>query len=75
MVFMSLLNNNLQCYSIVNIAIPEGGKGAIALPSFQNLGKSIIFRAVTRKYWRKTRIFRAAILKIWAKSGILGQRQ
>ena len=54
------------------IAVPAGGAGrAIAPPSFEDLGKIKIFRAVRRKYLGKTIIFRAAIRKIWAKSGNL----
>ena len=54
------------------IAVPAGGVGgAIAPPSFEDLGKIKIFRAVRRKYLGKTIIFRAAIRKIWAKSGNL----
>ena len=38
------------------------GRGAIAFPSVQNVGKIKIFRAATRKYLRKTRVFRAGKL-------------
>ena len=61
--------------SRISIAVPGGGQGAIGPPSFQDLGKIQIFRAVTKKYLGKTRIILAAISKIWAKTGILGQRQ
>ena len=45
-----------------NIAVPVGGAGgAIAPPSFGDLGKIKIFRAVRRKYLGKTIVFRAAI--------------
>ena len=44
------------------IAVPAGGAGgAIAPPSFEDLGKIKIFRAVRRKYLGKTVVFRAAI--------------
>ena len=44
------------------IAVPAGGAGgAIAPPSFEDLGKIKIFRAVRRKYLGKTIVFRAAI--------------
>ena len=57
---------------VISIAVPAGGEGgAIALSSFEDLGKIKIFRAVRRKYLGKTIIFRAAIRKIWAKSGNL----
>ena len=46
----------------VYIAVPAGGAGgAIAPPSFEDLGKIKIFRAVRRKYLGKTIVFRAAI--------------
>ena len=57
---------------VTSIAVPAGGAGgAIAPPSFEDLGKIKIFRAVRRKYLGKTIVFRAAIWKIWAKSGNL----
>ena len=42
-------------------AVPDGGVGGNRLPSFQNLGKIIIFWALTKKYLGKTRIFWAAL--------------
>ena len=46
----------------LGIAVPAGGAGgAIAPPSFEDLGKIKIFRAVRRKYLGKTIVFRAAI--------------
>ena len=51
--------NRLKCNTI---AVPAGGAGgAIAPPSFEDLGKIKIFRAVRRKYLGKTIVFRAAI--------------
>ena len=38
-----------------------GCRGAIAPPSFEDLGKIKIFRAVRRKYLGKTIVFRVAI--------------
>ena len=43
-------------------------RGAIAPPSFKDLGKIKLFWAVRRKYLGKTIIFQAVIRKIWAKS-------
>ena len=46
----------------LTIAVPAGGAGgAIAPPSFEDLGKIKIFQAVRRKYLGKTIVFRAAI--------------
>ena len=46
----------------MTIAVPAGGAGgAIAPPSFEDLGKIKIFRAVRRKYLGKIIVFRAAI--------------
>ena len=48
--------------TLATIAVPAGGAGgAIAPPSFEDLGKIKIFRAVRRKYLGKTIVFRAAI--------------
>ena len=45
-----------------SIAVPAGGAGGeIAPPSFEDLGKIKIFRAVRRKYLGKTIVFWAAI--------------
>ena len=47
---------------VIVIAVPAGGAGgAIAPPSFEDLGKIKIFRAMRRKYLGKTIVFRAAI--------------
>ena len=43
------------------IAAPAGGTGEQLPPSFQDLAKIQIFRAVTGKYLGKTIIFRTAI--------------
>ena len=54
--------NNYATVSPATIAAPAGGAGgAIAPPSFEDLGKIKIFRAVRRKYLGKTIVFRAAI--------------
>ena len=54
------ISSKLAC--IVPIAVPAGGAGgAITPPSFEDLGKIKIFRAVRRKYLGKTIVFRAAI--------------
>ena len=45
----------------------SGGQGCNCPPSFQNLGKIIIFRAAIRKYFGKTRIFRAVTKKNLSK--------
>ena len=55
------MNVFMLLYMVV-IAVPAGGAGgAIAPPSFEDLGKIKIFRAVRRKYLGKTIVFRAAI--------------
>ena len=52
----------MDCWTHRGIAVPAGGEGgAIAPPSFEDLGKIKIFRAVRRKYLGKTIVFRAAI--------------
>ena len=61
-----ILNQNIQFKCSFRfdlcIAVPAGGAGgAIAPPSFEDLGKIKIFRAVRRKYLGKTIVFRAAI--------------
>ena len=52
----------VEIKAVLTIAVPAGGAGgAIAPPSFEDLGKIKIFRAVRRKYLGKTIVFRAAI--------------
>ena len=39
------------------IAVPAGEAGGNYTPSFQNLGKIMIFRAVTENVWAKPKFF------------------
>ena len=54
-------SNPVDCYYIKHIAVPA--EGAIAHPSFQDLGKIQIFRAVTGKYLGKTNNFSGSDMK------------
>ena len=50
---MKCLYTDLYVYTVY-IAVPAGGAGrAIAPASFEDLGKTIIFRAAIRKIWAK----------------------
>ena len=46
--------NPVDCYYVKLIAVPAGGQGGNFPPSFQDLSKIQIFRAVTEKYLGKT---------------------
>ena len=64
---------DVESMSLAHSRTCRGGRGGNCPPSFKDLGKIKIFRAVRKKYLGKIIIFRAAIQKIWAKSGNLGR--